>query len=113
MQTPYWPRGPLRISLLPPLCAQNTEAGLASAKARSGAMASNTRAARMMNGRMLSSRLARNRATRCEDSIRVYTAQSIVGIPSLRDAHAQASYDRPPDRPDAPAGAHGRPCGGL
>jgi len=30
----------LRISLLPPLCAQNTDAGLASAQALSGQMAS-------------------------------------------------------------------------
>ena len=35
-QTPYWPRGPLRISLLPPLLTQNTEAGFGSAQAISG-----------------------------------------------------------------------------
>src|SRR5262249_22963720 len=39
-QTPYWPRAPLRISLLPPLCAQNTDAGFASAHARCEPMTS-------------------------------------------------------------------------
>src|SRR5262245_7673383 len=80
MQTPYCPRGPLRISLLPPLCTQNTEAGLASAKARSGARASSVSAARTMNGRMLFSRFVCNRAARCEDVNSVYTAATTVGI---------------------------------
>src|ERR1700730_130351 len=39
-QTPYTPRGPLRISLLPPLLTQNTAAGLGSAQAGGGAKAS-------------------------------------------------------------------------
>src|SRR5262249_35633983 len=42
-QTPYWPRGPLRISLLPPLFAQNTDAGFASAHALCGLVTSRAR----------------------------------------------------------------------
>src|SRR5438445_7852664 len=40
---PYWPRGPFRISLLPPLFAQNTEAGFASAHALSGLISNTAR----------------------------------------------------------------------
>src|SRR5262245_27033527 len=58
MQTPYWPRGPLRISLRPPLSTQNTEAGLASAHALCGAMASMPRKTKPIDRRMLFDRVA-------------------------------------------------------
>src|SRR5258708_16369241 len=80
MHTPYWPRAPLRISLLPPLWTQNTDAGFASAQARSGPMASMTRKMKPIDRRIFFSRFACNRTTRCEASTSVYIAEKDVSI---------------------------------
>src|ERR1700682_6042413 len=80
MQTPYWPRGPLRISLLPPLWTQNTDAGFASAQARSGPMASMARTMKPVDRRMLFSQFVCNQTTRCEVATSVYIAEKDVSI---------------------------------
>src|SRR5262245_44412301 len=53
--TPYWPRGPLRISLLPPLFAQNTDAGFASTHALCGFVISRATKIKAIARGMLSS----------------------------------------------------------